>query len=500
MKLFLLGHALRYEAGNLCMLFFPGEPIEEESGLSRRGDFYAVTRIRRGRRMAVAMVLLRRGGKTARAHARFDPNDCITGEPLRADLAGKAAERALGRAFVAAGQALTGTRPPWGMLTGIRPVKLARETMAAGRSEAQARDIFTRELLVSEEKTNLCFTTARAETRITGLSQPRSVSLYISVPFCPTRCLYCSFISHDVEKAKKLLPAYADTLCREIAAVGALIRRLGLRLETVYMGGGTPTTLSAAQLAQVFAALREALDWSTVRECTVEAGRPDTITPGKLAAIRAGGCTRLCVNPQTLEDDVLRRIGRAHTAAQFFGAFAMARAAGFDSVNTDLIAGLPGDTPAGFRRTLARLLPLSPEGVTVHTLAMKRSSRLVETGAADYDARGRAASKMVRDAYAALTGAGLAPYYLYRQRNTAGNLENTGFAKPGHEGLYNVFMMDETHTVLGAGAGAVSKFRQPGGSRIERVFNFKYPYEYLARFDEVLARKRDIEAFYAAWG
>lgn len=487
MKLYLLGHAMRYEAGNLCFLFFPGEKIDEETDLAARGAFYAITRIRRGRTLTRALVLLAHDGKTARAHASF-PNDAPN--PV------KAAEHALGRAFLSAGNALTGIRPPWGILTGIRPVKLMRELLASGMDEAQAARHFTEELRVSPRKTALCVRTAREETRITALSTPRSASLYLSVPFCPTRCLYCSFISHDVEKTKKLLPAYVDKLCEELAATGALTRRLGLRLETVYIGGGTPTSLSAPMLAQVFGAVRASFSLDSLREYTVEAGRPDTITPDKLEAIRAGGCTRLCINPQTLDADILRRIGRAHTPEQFFEAFAMARAAGFDSINTDLIAGLPGDTPAGFARTLDALLPLAPEGVTVHTLAMKRSSRLVSEGGARYDARGGGVEQMLENAYARLDAAGLAPYYLYRQRNTAGNLENTGFAKPGHEGLYNVFIMDETHTILAVGAGGVTKMRQPGGARIERVFNFKYPYEYLARFDEVLARKQQVEAFY----
>lgn len=487
MKLYLLGHAMRYEAGNLCFLFFPGEKIEEETDLAARGAFYALTRMKRGGTRTCVLVLLCRDGRMRRAHAFF-PND--------AQNPAKAAEHALGRAFVAAGEALCGFRPPWGILTGIRPVKLVRELFASGMDAGQAGHYLTEELRVSPQKAALCLRTAEEETRITALSTPRSASLYISIPFCPTRCLYCSFISHDVEKTKKLLPAYVEKLCEELKAVGALVQKLHLRLETIYMGGGTPTSLSASMLTQIFNTVRAVFSPDSLREYTVEAGRPDTITSEKLAAIRAGGCTRLCINPQTLDGAVLKRIGRAHTPEQFFTAFAAARAAGFSSINTDLIAGLPGDTPEGFAHTLDLLLPLSPEGVTVHTLAMKRSSRLVSSGGARYDARGADVEHMLRTAYTRLDAAGLAPYYLYRQRNTAGNLENTGFARSGHEGLYNVFIMDETHTVLAAGAGGVTKLKQPEGGRIERVFNFKYPYEYLARFDEVLARKKQVEAFY----
>ncbi len=489
MKLFLLGHSLRYEMGNLCFLFFPGEKIEEETDLSARGGFYAVTRLKRGKTRTSALVLLARNGRVCRGRAFF-PNEAKNPR--------KTAERTLGKAFLTAGEALTGIRPPWGVLTGIRPVKLARELLASGLSEREMARRFTEDLLVLPKKTALCLRAAEAETRIVSLSVPDSVSLYIAVPFCPTRCLYCSFISQDVERSKKLLSDYVEKLCKELRALGALVKKLGLRLETVYMGGGTPTSLSAGMLAHIFDTVKASFSFDTLREFTVEAGRPDTVTPEKLAAIRAGGCTRLCLNPQTLSAEVLRRIGRSHTPEQFFEAFAMAREAGFDSINADLIAGLPGDTPESFSRTLDQLLPLSPEGVTVHTLSMKRSSRMVTSGTARYDARGADAARMLDMAYTRLSAAGLAPYYLYRQRNTVGNLENTGFARPGHEGLYNVFIMDETHTVLAAGAGAVTKLREPGGNRIERIFNYKYPYEYLARFDEVLARKKQVEAFYGA--
>lgn len=478
---------MRYEAGNLCFLFFPGEKIETETDLAAHGDFYAITRCQRGRTRTAVLVILCKDGQSSRAHAFFS-NDVPESV--------KESECALGRAFLAAGERLCGFRPPWGILTGIRPVKLVRELLASGMDARQATEHFVRDLLVSPQKAALCMHTAREEMRITALSTPRSASLYISIPFCPTRCLYCSFISHDVEKTKKLLPAYVEKLCEELTAIGALMQKMHLRLESIYMGGGTPTSLSAEMLTQIFDTVRAGFSWMHLREYTVEAGRPDTITPEKLAAIKAGGCTRLCINPQTLDGTILERIGRAHTPEQFFKAFEAARAAGFTSINTDLIAGLPGDTPQGFAYTLDRLLPLAPEGVTVHTLAMKRSSRLVSSGGARYDARGEDVERMLADAYERLDAAGLVPYYLYRQRNTAGNLENTGFAQPGHEGLYNVFIMDETHTILAAGAGGVTKMKQPAGSRIERVFNFKYPYEYLARFDEVLARKKQIEEFY----
>lgn len=267
-----------------------------------------------------------------------------------------------------------------------------------------------------------------------------------------------------------------------------------MRLETVYFGGGTPTSLTAEQLEVLFRAVEAHFDLSALREYTVEAGRPDTVTADKLRTIKDAGATRISINPQTLREDVLQAIGRRHTVAQFYEAFDLARRCGHENINTDLIAGLTGDDPAGFAGTLEGILALSPESVTVHTLSMKRASRLVtekETGSA-----GRGAADMVAFAAGRLPEAGYRPYYLYRQSRTADNQENVGWAKPGREGLYNVYIMDETHTILACGAGAVTKLKEPGGEYLERIFNYKFPYEYNARFGDMLRRKEGIAAFY----
>ena len=486
MKLILDGHDMGYEMGNLCFLFFPGEKVETVRGERPDGD-WARTRLKRLATRACAYVTVSRGGKSARA-VSYTPEGS-GGDP-------KEGEFALGRAFYKAASRLCGFRPPWGILTGIRPAKLARGMLAQGQTPGDVVRRLVREHYVTPGKASLCVETAQREEKIVRLSTPGSVSLYIAIPFCPTRCLYCSFISSQVERNRRLVPEYVRLLCRELAAAGEIVERLGLRLETVYMGGGTPTSLEAPELERIFDTVKKSFHLETAREYTVEAGRPDTITAEKLAAIKEGGATRLCINPQTLDDAVLRNIGREHTARQFFDAMALARAADFRSINTDLIAGLPGDTPAGFQRTLDGILALRPEAVTVHTLAMKRSSRLVTGGGAPYDARGEAADAMLGAAAEKLGNAGLAPYYLYRQRNTTGNLENVGYALPGCECLYNIFIMDETHTVLSAGAGGVTKLRAPYAGRIERIFNFKYPFEYISRFDEMLARKKQVEKFY----
>lgn len=393
---------------------------------------------------------------------------------------------------------LLGFTQTWGLVTGVRPVKLLRR-LTREMGADRARDYMREKLLVSEQKLSLCRNTLAIEDEILSLSRPESFSLYVSIPFCPTRCDYCSFVSQTVVQAKKLIPVYVDQLCREIAYTGELARRLGLRLETVYFGGGTPTTLSAEQLTRLFRAVEKSFDLSTLREYTVEAGRPDTVTAEKLAAIRAAGVGRVSINPQTLQPAVLAGIGRRHTVEQFYDAFDLARKTGFSNINTDLIAGLPGDTFDGFADTLDGILRLSPESVTVHTLSMKRASNIMLQHRPDYRVQDDAV-RMVGLSAEALPQAGYRPYYLYRQSRTVGNQENVGWAKAGYEGLYNVYIMDETHTILACGAGGVSKLKKPNSDYLERIFNYKFPYEYNTGLEEMLARKDAVTAFYEKHG
>lgn len=489
MRLHLYGGVSRYEPENICRLFLTHEAITlcdhapaEEDGVIVSAGVQGDT--------AVVRVRLAGFDRTLTAPVTTD-------DPLL-PLWGKPAEMAVATLLYTLFCELFDTTQPWGLLTGVRPVKLLRRLTAAVGEEA-ALQYFGSTLLCSEEKTRLARETLHAEDAILSLSTPRSCSLYVSVPFCPTRCAYCSFVSQTTERSQHLIPAYVERLCREIRETGAIIRSLGLRVESVYIGGGTPTTLSAPQLTAVMTAIAQAIDLSTVREYTVEAGRPDTVTEAKLRAILAGGATRLSINPQTLHDEVLEAIGRRHTTAEFYDAFALARRIGFTHINTDLIAGLPRDSADGFARTMDGILALSPESVTVHTLSMKRASHLVIRGAADYHAGGDT-PHMVSHAAERLRASGYHSYYLYRQSRCVGNQENTGWSKVGHDGLYNVFMMDETHTVLGCGAGAVSKLKAPAGEYLERVFNFKFPYEYNDRFDEMLKRKEQVIRFYETYG
>lgn len=389
----------------------------------------------------------------------------------------------------------TGVKLSWGLLTGVRPIKLLRKlTQQSG--EESAKEYFENSLLVSNSKIQLASVTCINEEKILKLSKPDSFSLYISIPFCPSRCSYCSFVSQSVEKAKHLVKPYVKLLCEEIVYTGEIVKKLNLRLESVYMGGGTPTSLEAEDLAQILSTVRANFDMSSCREFTVEAGRPDTITEAKLVALNENGCDRLSVNPQTLNDDVLVNIGRRHTVEDFYKSFELARKIGFNHINTDLIAGLPGDTPESFARTMEGICNLSPESVTVHTLSMKRSSQLTGDNMQILKEDCDNVSLMLDTAYSSLYNSGLVPYYLYRQSKMLGNMENTGWSKPGYEGVYNVFIMDETHTILACGAGAVTKLKDPYSDNIERIFNFKYPYEYNDRFRELVDRKDAISEFY----
>jgi oxygen-independent coproporphyrinogen-3 oxidase len=414
-------------------------------------------------------------------------------EKLAPGTGDKEQERALAALLFSLLRVRTGLRPPWGILTGIRPVRFCNALMERGLDERAVMDALVNDYEVMPEKAALALETARAERAVLALNGDRAFSLYISIPFCPSRCHYCSFVSHEIEKCAKLIPDYVRLLCEEIRHIAETARGCGLTLQTVYIGGGTPTTLDAADLARIMAAVRDSFDLSGLLEYTVEAGRPDTITADKLRVIRDYGATRISINPQTMRDDVLNIIGRAHTARQVSESFLLAREAGFDVINMDVIAGLPGDTEAGYLDTIDQVLAFKPENITVHTLTLKRASALRDAGGA-LSPMDVAAS--LESGAAKLRGAGYTPYYMYRQKGTRDNLENIGYTRPGHAGVYNVYIMEEVHTVLAAGAGGVTKLCAPP-STVKRVYNYKYPYEYIARFDEMLRRKSEVENFYA---
>ena len=353
---------------------------------------------------------------------------------------------------------------------------------------------------MTQEKIELALETARHEAPILREVTDDTFSLYISIPFCPSRCSYCSFVSHDItsKRARDILPVYVDRLCEELEHISQKVKGTGLRLTTVYFGGGTPTILSPEQLDQICCAVEQHFDLSQLKEYTVEAGRPDTIDEEKLRVLRRHNISRISINPQTLDDEVLQKIGRRHTAQQVIDCFEMARRMGFDNINMDLIAGLPGDSVEGFCKTVDKVIALQPENVTVHTLSIKRSASYGESWEERRKALEQAqqVGQMVSYAQKQLMQSGWMPYYLYKQRNTLGNLENTGYCKPGCEGRYNIYIMDETQTILAAGAGAVTKLCSNREGKLERIFNYKYPFEYVEQFDEVLKRKDRVVDFF----
>lgn len=389
----------------------------------------------------------------------------------------------------------TGLTQPWGILTGVRPVKLLRR-LAEESSEEQAVKKFEKDFFVSNEKIALSRETEHNERKILELSKPESFSLYVGIPFCPSRCSYCSFVMASIERAEKLIEPYTKLLCEEIKRTAEIANKLGLRLETVYFGGGTPTTLSAEQLDTVLGTVNNSFDMSTCREFTVEAGRPDTIDIAKLFALKENKVDRISINPQTVNNEVLKTIGRKHTAQQFFDAFELARKCGFDNINTDLIAGLPTDTTESFKNSLDSIVRLNAECITVHTLCMKRASRLTTEGVTLDLQQARDAREMLAYTQNVLGQNEYIPYYMYRQSRMVGNLENVGWSKRGFESLYNVYVMDETHTILACGSGGVTKLKRNNPDYLERIFNFKYPYEYIDRFDELIQRKSGIMQFY----
>lgn len=388
--------------------------------------------------------------------------------------------------------AATGRGFEWGVLTGVRPVKLVRMLREKGQTYEEIARVFSEEYLAAAAKTELCIETDRRQAPLLAKLRPNDYSLYLSIPFCPSRCNYCSFVSHSIEKVAKLIPDYLDALCREARLMARKIEKSNLALRTVYIGGGTPTVLDADQLRRLFDTLAADYPMNRIREFTVEAGRPDTITVEKLQVLHAAGVNRVSINPQTLDDNILRLIGRNHTAAQFLSAFEAAKAMNFTAINVDLIAGLSNQTPDSFTRTLEQIIALAPENITVHTLTRKRASALGSDNTILLR-EDRVVREMVDTARAMLSAAGYNPYYLYRQKGTIGGLENVGYSKPGHEGLYNIYIMDDTHTILSLGSGGVTKLVTADG-KVKRSFNYKYPYEYINRFDELMQRKSVLDS------
>ncbi len=474
MNLYIDNHKFHYEMENLCRAFLFTEDVAVIHEFNIPEKPYILTSVHDEVRVELCTDML---SETLTAPL-CDDNELMMGVLLY---------RLLSKAY--------GRELPWGILTGVRPIKLFSK-LALEKGVGEAERCFTDTLLVSDEKTRLSRLVYDNQREILSRSDKRSFSLYVSIPFCPSRCNYCSFVSQSIEKAKKLIEGYLPLLLSEIRYTSQIARELDLRLESVYIGGGTPTTLSAEQLDVLLSEIRDDFDMSGCSEFTVEAGRPDTVTREKLTALKKHDVSRISINPQTFNDSVLEHIGRRHNSQQTIDAFRLARELGFDNINMDLIAGLTTDTPESFNRTIDTVLELDPESVTVHTLAVKRSARLNSSDAVREQAY---TARMLDYAADRLTQGGYEPYYLYRQSKMLSNLENIGWAKKEYFSPYNVYIMEETHSILACGAGAVTKLRDVNSDYLERIFNFKYPYEYISRFDELLERKARIKSFYSEY-
>ncbi|MCR5600232.1 MAG: coproporphyrinogen dehydrogenase HemZ [Ruminococcus sp.] len=472
MPIILVGNSFKYEIEATMKLFF--NTARYSFGSSRdeiSGDEYVIAEV---------------DGNKLKAEVRLKGEDAVIREISVDDDKNK--EHEICRLIYHILSEKTGITPPWGLMTGIRPVKKVVELI---RSDVPKEDIFRQlsdKYEISPKKLQLAYDTAVNQLPILDRIDSSAVSLYVSIPFCPTRCSYCSFVSHSMDSAIKLMPEYIDALCRELEIVGRIVRETDTKIDTIYFGGGTPTSVSAQELRTIMEAVEKNFDLAKVREYSVEAGRPDTITEEKLRVIKELGAGRISVNPQTLNDDVLKVIGRNHTGTDSIKAFELARKIGFTNINTDLIAGLPTESAESFRNTLDRMIELDPESITVHTLTIKRSATLFENGKANIS---NPAAEMVDYSIPALMSHGYLPYYMYRQKNTVDNLENVGYAKKGYESYYNIFIMDETQTILGAGCAASTKLVYPDG-KINRIHNYKFPYEYIKRFDQLMDKKEEV--------
>ncbi len=478
------GDISQYYVQTLCLLFFPGSKFGQDEVSSPDNP--------------EAEVIFSHTEEEYRATAKLTRGGSIgegAGIITRADMPTASEERlakiAVGRAVFAAGKALLGYTPPWGILTGVRPAKVASELIAGGNGILRSKQILRDEYFVNPKKAALAVSVASAEQKvIKNTPLLGTCSVYISIPFCPSRCAYCSFVSGTSGKLLSLLDDYLETLFLDLDNLFAAIRREGLRVLTVYIGGGTPTVLSEKQLHALLSRVARLADPTTLLEFTLEAGRPDTITPEKLSIAREYGVTRVSVNPQTLSDELLESIGRRHTVADFYRAYEVAANSGIRDINVDLIAGLPGDNFGNFSKSIDEILRLAPTNLTVHSFSVKNAADIRQSEKGIYSLSGGDAAKSVEYSQLRTKNAGYRPYYMYRQKNTVGNLENVGYAIEGHEGYYNILMMEELHSIFAAGAAAVTKLVRRSADAniptvIRRIFTPKYPYEYLRNAETI---------------
>lgn len=471
MNYILKGHKLEDEVLSILQMFYPNQSynlteIDDKSGI-------CVVSIKAGN-CFIAQVY-DKGEKISEAEYKSDSEDI------------KETKRNIKLSIYSAIKKYMPIKMPWGILTGIRPAKRVVDMWDNGYCDEEIEKVLKEKYLVSEEKVKLTMNVARAEEKILKNNQPKKIGLYVGIPFCPTRCLYCSFTSYPLDKYSKKVDTYLDCLEKEMLYLSEKLK--DYELESIYVGGGTPTSLNEAQLERLLINIKKY--FKKPIEYTVEAGRPDTITREKLRLLKQFEVNRISINPQTMNEKTLRFIGREHSVEQFVNAFKMAREEGHEHINTDLILGLPQETAEDVEETMKKIVELDPESITVHTLAVKRASRLKEQldsyELTQYDEM----EKMLNISAEYAQKAGMFPYYMYRQKNMLGNFENVGYCKKGHEGIYNVQIMEEKQTIIAAGAGGSTKVYEKENNNVERVFNVKSVDDYITRTDEMIQRKID---------
>ena len=468
MNLTLIGHDDRYAVEQLQMALFP-EGTEGE----------AVSTLHRGQTWLTATAKITAGGKTVTASRRLKAAD----ETVRLR------RRALQQSYYLAAIQLLPAIPAWGALAGVRPTKITTKHLLEGGTEKSAKNLLRDVYYVTPERRELAVDCSVSTVNAAALLEPSDLSLYVGIPFCPTRCAYCSFVSRSIGKRTELLEPYLAALMKEMAVTGELLAKSGRNVRTIYIGGGTPTTLSDEQLCRLLDAIRDSFDLSRCIEFTVEGGRPDTLDAGKLNAIREHGADRMSINPQTMIDSVLRASGRPHRAEDVLRSYQQAVDAGYKAINMDLIAGLPTDTVEGFCRSLDQVAALDPANITVHTLALKKGADLFERR--ENLPTAEEVTAMVAYANEKLRNLGYKPYYLYRQKYMSGSFENVGWSRDSLDCLYNIYMMEEVHTILSLGGGGMNKVNFPDGS-LKRFHNPKFPEQYIEMIDSVLEQKKEL--------
>ena len=468
MKLTLIGHEDRYAVEQLLLSLFP----ETEEG-------EAVSALHRGGTWLTATAKITLNGKTAAASRRLKASE----ETVR--LRRSILQQSLYRAAVQ----LLSAEPAWGALAGVRPTKISTKHILEGGTARSADRLLRDVYYVTEDRRKLALDCSASTVRAANLLDDTDISLYVGIPFCPTRCTYCSFVSRSIGKRTELIDPYLHSLLKEIEVTGRLLANSGRKVRTIYIGGGTPTTLSAPQMALLLDTIRNSFDLSRCIEFTVEGGRPDTLDVHKLQTIREHGADRMSINPQTMEDHVLRACGRPHRGADVIRAYGETVDAGFKAINMDLIAGLPADSVEGFKHSLDAVAALAPANITVHTLALKKGADLFERRVTLPTAA--EVTGMVDYANTTLRALGYKPYYLYRQKYMSGSFENVGWSRDDLDCLYNIYMMEEVHTILSLGGGDMNKVNLPGG-KIERFHNPKFPEQYIDMLDSVLKQKEEM--------